>query len=157
MSSISMLFFFYDCCCCCLCLPLLCVYCIVSRSHHNGSGHRNKCRRRCGSRTRRGKKEKSGNDLITNRRRLDCLHTSPTSFALSPLLSVTYIDDPTNYRLLFISLQDSFFSSESIRKIHSGPHSSSSWVVNSEAYSVVVSLSLSLDFYSFSRFFWWRR
>lgn len=81
-----------------LLLPVLCLLCAVSRSHHTRSGHRNKCWRRCGGvdRTKKKKKKrrKRGNDLITNRRRrrrLDCLHTSLTvcTLSLSICLSVT--------------------------------------------------------------------
>lgn len=43
-----------------LLLPVLCLLCAVSRSHHTRSGHRNKCWRRCGGvdRTKKKKKKK---------------------------------------------------------------------------------------------------
>lgn len=133
-SSISLLFFvFLFTTLLLLLLPVLCLLCAVSRSHHTRSGHRNKCWRRCGGvdRTkkkkgkRRRKRRKRGNDLITNRRRrrrLDCLHTSLTVCTL--YLSVCYIDDPTTRGYSYTPLQKSSSSSSSFRvdsKIHSSP------------------------------------
>lgn len=69
-SSISLLFFvFLFTTLLLLLLPVLCLLCAVSRSHHTRSGHRNKCWRRCGGVDRTKKKRKKKKKKKKKRKR----------------------------------------------------------------------------------------